>query len=62
MKQFPEVSTIPAKEHCIVLYLLSLLQTGKSYAAIRSSVFTIKYFQKIAGHHDPFNSDWLIKS
>ena len=46
-KQFPEVSAIPAEENFIILYLLSLLQTGKSYPAIISSVFTIKYFHKI---------------
>ena len=56
-KQFPEVSTIPAEEIFIILYLLSLLQNGKSYPAIRSSVFAIKYFHKIVGHHGPFNSE-----
>ena len=55
-KQFPEVSAIPAEENFIILYLLSLLQTGKSYPAIISSVFTIKHFHKIVSHRDPCNS------
>ena len=55
--QFSEVSAIPEEENAIILYLLSLLQTGKSYPAIRSSVFAIKYFRKIVGHHDPCNSE-----
>ena len=46
-----------AEENFIIWYLLSLLQTGKSYPAIRSSVFAIKYFHKIVGHHDPCNSE-----
>ena len=58
-KQFPEVSTIPAEENFIMFYLLSLLQTGKSYPAIRSSVFAIKYFHEIVGHHDPCNSELI---
>ena len=55
--QFQEVSAIPAEENFIILYLLSLLQTGKSYPAIRSSVFAIMYFHKIVGHQDPCNSE-----
>ena len=56
-KQFPEISTIPVDKKFIILYLLSLLQTGKSYPAIRSSNFAIKYFHKILGHHAPCNSE-----
>ena len=56
-KKFPEVSTIPAEENFIIWYLLSLLQNQKSYQAIRISVFVIKYFRKIVGHHDPCNSE-----
>ena len=43
----------PAEENLIILYLL----TGKSYPAIRSLVFAIKYFHKIIGHHDHCNSE-----
>ena len=56
-KQFPEVSTMPAEESFVILYLLNLLQTGKSYPAIRSSVFAIKYFHKIVGHHGSCNNE-----
>ena len=55
--QFPEVSIIPTEKNFITLYLLSLLQIGKSYPAIRSTVFAIKYFHKIVRHHDPCNSE-----
>ena len=55
--QFSEVSAIPEEENAIILYLLSLLQNGNSYPAIRSSVFAINYFQKIVGHHDPYNGE-----
>ena len=41
----------------LILYLLSLLQTRKSYPAIQSSLFVIKYFHKIVVHHDPCNSE-----
>ena len=37
--------------------LLSLLQTGKSYRAIRSSVFAIRYFHKIVGYRDPCDNE-----
>ena len=54
--QFPGLSTIPAEENFIILYLLSLLQTGESYPAIRSLVFSIKYFHIMVGHDDHCNS------
>ena len=57
LEQSTEVSAIPAEKNFIILHLLSLLQTGKSYPAIRSSVFAVKYFHKIVGHHDPCNSE-----
>ena len=56
-KQFPEVFAIPAGENFIILHLLSLLQTDKTCPASRSSVFGIKYFHKIVGHHNPCNSE-----
>ena len=55
-QQFPKVSVLPAEENFIILYLLSLLQTRKSYPAIRSSGFVIKYFHTIVEHHDRCNS------
>ena len=42
--------------HCF-FFLLSLQQTRKSYPAIRSSAFAIKYCHKIVGYHDPCNSE-----
>ena len=53
-KQFPEGSTISAEENFIIL---SLLQSCKSYPAIRSSVFAIKYFYKTVSHRDPCDSE-----
>ena len=43
----------PSSKKIIILYL----QTGKSYPSIRSSVFTIKYFDKTKAHHDPWKSE-----
>ena len=61
-KKFQEVSTVPVEESFIILYLLSLLQTSKSYpASVRSSVFAIKYFHKLVGRYDFCNSEYVLE-
>ena len=53
------MSSLPAEENHIILYLLSLLQEGKSYPVIRSSIFAIKYFHRVIGYQDPCNGDLI---
>ena len=42
--QFPEVNVLPADEVHIVLYMMHLLQTGKTFPVIRMNYFAINYF------------------
>ena len=51
--QFPEVNVLPADEFHIVLYLIHLLQTGKTFPVIRMSYFAINYFHSIVGYQNP---------
>ena len=39
--QFPEVNVLPADEFHIVLYVMHLFQTGKTFPVIRMSYFAI---------------------
>ena len=48
--QFPEVNVLPADEFHIVLYMIHLLQTGKTFPVIRMSYFAINYFHSIVGY------------
>jgi len=54
--QYEEISETPAQEQYIIIYLLSLLQKGKSFPVIKSSLFAIKYYHSIEGLPDPFTS------
>ena len=54
--QHPEISALPEKETYIVIYLLNLFQTGKSYSTINLAYQTINYFHLIAGHPKPCDS------
>ena len=51
--QFPEVNVLPADEFHIVLYMIHLLQTGKTFPVIRMSYFAINYLHSIAGYQNP---------
>ena len=51
--QFPEVNILPADEFHIVLYMIHLLQTGKTFPVIRMSYFAINYFHSIVGYQNP---------
>ena len=51
--QFPEVNVLPADEIHIVLYMIHLLQTGKTFPVIRMSYFAINYFHSIVGYQNP---------
>ena len=51
--QIPEVNVLPADEFHIVLYMMHLLQTGKTLPVIRMSYFTINYFHSIVGCQNP---------
>ena len=51
--QFPEVNVLPADEFHIVLYMIHLLQTGKTFPVIRMSYFAINYFHSIVGYQNP---------
>ena len=51
--QFPEVNVLPADEFHIVLYMIHLLQTGKTFPVIRMSYFLLNYFHSIVGYRNP---------
>ena len=51
--QFPEVNVLPADQFHIVLYMMDLLQTGKTFPIIRMSYFAINYFHSIVGYQNP---------
>ena len=55
-----KVSLEPTEENFIILFLLSLLQAGKSYPVNKISVFVIKYFHKIVGYPDSCNSELVM--
>ena len=50
--QFPEINVLLAEEFHIVLYMMHLLQTGKTFPVIRMSYFTINYFHSIVGYQN----------
>ena len=52
-EQFTEVSPMPSEEIHIIIYLLTLLQTGKNYPVIKSTLYAIKFFHKIIGFEEP---------
>ena len=51
--QFHEVNVLPADEFHIVLYMIHLLQTGKTFPAIRMSYFAINYFHSVVEYQSP---------
>ena len=51
--QFPEFNVLPADEFHIVLYMMYLLQTGKTFSVIRMSYFAINHFHSIVGYQNP---------
>ena len=51
--QFPEVNVLPANEFHIVLYMINLPPTGKTFPVIRISYFAINYFHSIVGCQNP---------
>ena len=58
--QYPEISVLPAKEIYVVIYLLYLIQTGKSYSTTRLTYQAINYFHSIVGHQEPCNSELCL--
>ena len=52
-EKFTEVSPMPSEEIHIIIYLLTLLQTGKNYPVIKSTLYAIKFFHKIIGFEEP---------
>ena len=58
--QYPEISVLLAKEIYIVLYLLNLFQTGKSYSTIHLTYQAIDYFNSIVGHPKPCDSKFCL--
>ena len=53
LTQFPEVNVLPVDEFHKVLYMIHLLQTGKTFSVIKMSYFTINYFHSIIGYQNP---------
>ena len=51
--QFPEVNVLLVDEFHIVLCVMHLLQSGKTFPVIRMSYFAINYFHSIVGHQNP---------
>ena len=50
--QFPDVYILPAVECHIVLYIMHLLQTGKTLPVNRMSYFAINYFHAIVEYQN----------
>ena len=50
--QFPEVKVLPADEFRIVLYMIHLLQIGKTFSVTSMSSFAINYFHSIVGYQN----------
>ena len=51
--QFPEFNVLPANKFHIVLYMIHLLQTGKTFPVIRMSYFATNCFHSIVGYQNP---------
>ena len=51
--QFPELNVLPVDEFHVVLYMMHLLQTWKTFPVIRMNYFPIKYFHSIVGYQNP---------
>ena len=58
-QQFLELSYLPASNKSVALYILSLLQSGKSYSVIRSTVAAIAWFHNMSGLSDCTKSDMV---
>ena len=54
------MSVLPAKETYMVIYLLYLFQTGKSFSTICLTYQAINYFHSIVGHPKPCNSELFL--
>ena len=51
--QFPEVNVLLVDEFHIVLCMMHLFQSGKTFPVIRMSYFAINYFHSIVGYQNP---------
>ena len=52
---FPQVKPLPAKAGYIALYLISLLQGGKSFHVVKGAAYGIKWKHAMEGYSDPTN-------
>jgi len=46
---FPEIKPLPTEEQYLILYILAMLQSNKSFPVINASISAIKYFHAIVG-------------
>ena len=58
-KNFIELSYLPASSKSIALYVLALLQSGKSHSVIKQSLCSISWFHKMAGLEDQTKSNMV---
>lgn len=47
-------NVLPAADFDILLYMMQLLETGKTILVIKMNYFTISYFHSIAGYQNVF--------
>ena len=57
LQKFIELSYLPASSKSIALYVMNLLQSGKSYSVIRQALASIAWFHHMAGLLDNTKSD-----
>jgi len=55
-QQLPEVVDFPADSSHVILFLVSLIQSGESFSVIESVVYAIKHFHNLGGLNDPTES------
>ena len=53
---FTEVSALPAQASHVILFMVSLVQSDESFAAIESVFYAIKHFHNLGGLPDPTTS------
>ena len=58
-RDFLELSYLPASNKSIALYILSLIQSGKSFTVIRSAIAAIARFHKMCGLVDYTKSEMV---
>ena len=59
--KFSELTSYPTDEHAIGLYIMTLVQNGKSISTIRQFIASVTWLHDLGGYEDPSKSQ-LVKS